>query len=526
MNPTELLQSIPVCPLTGALSVPIYQTSTFVQQAPGVNKGFDYSRTNNPTRQALETIMAEFECGVSASAFASGLAAIDAVIRLLEKGDEIIAVDDIYGGAFRQFTHIHEKMGIHVTYVNTADPDTILQNMGPNTKMIWLESPTNPTLKISDIRAIAEIAKDTGCLLVVDNTFASPVLQQPITLGADIVVHSATKYLGGHSDLIAGIVITRTKELGEKIKFVQNAVGAVLGPFDSWLVIRGLETIHLRMRQHNSSAIRVAKYLQNHYLVKQVYYPGLPNHPGHVTARYQSSGFGGIVSFSLHEDTEAAAKKLITATRIFKLAESLGGAKSLICHPATMTHKSIPLERRLEAGISPSLIRLSIGLEQAIDLINDLQDAIKATNRTTIKEVSKKERTVLNDDIISSESPISNGQTVNIIPQTTPEIIITNDHSIVNEEVLNQLSITPDNLNSDHPDTNSIETIHLETNHLESKHPDAMTNPTPENQSIGNDQDPSLITDCSSLIPAPSSLLPASLSLITHHSSLIKSSVQ
>jgi len=372
-NATDLIHSIPVDPLTGAISVPIYQTSTYVQVAPGINKGYDYARSNNPTRGTLENIIAQLEKGKVGIAFGSGLAAIDAVVKLLKSGDEILAVDDIYGGAFRLFTHIYEKFGISVNYVDTTNAENVFNAITPNTKLIWLETPTNPTLKVSDIEAIAKIAKVNGCLLCVDNTFASPSLQQPLTLGADLVVHSATKYLGGHSDLIAGLVVAKEKELGEKIKFIQNASGAILAPFDSWLVIRGIETLHLRVQQHCRNAQAVAEFLETHPAVDKVFYPGLKTHLNHVIAKKQSKGFGGIVSFTLKNDTEEAATSFVTGTNYFKLAESLGGVKSLLCHPAQMTHKSIPAERRRAVGVADSLIRLSVGLEEAEDLIADLK---------------------------------------------------------------------------------------------------------------------------------------------------------
>ena len=386
-NATQLIHSIPVDELTGAISVPIYQTSTFVQEAPGVNKGYDYARTGNPTRAALEDIIARLENGSAGIAFGSGLAAIDAVIKLLESGDEILAVDDIYGGAFRLFTHIYQKFGIHVNYVDTTNVENVFNAVTPKTKLIWIETPTNPTLKISDIKAIAGIAKASGCLLCVDNTFASPALQQPLSLGADIVVHSATKYLGGHSDLIAGLVVTKEKELGVKIKFIQNASGAILSPFDSWLVIRGIETLPLRIKQHCINAQAVAEFLETHSAVDKVYYPGLKNHLNHDIASKQATGFGGIVSFTLKNDTEEAATAFVTSTKYFKLAESLGGVKSLLCHPAQMTHKSIPADKRKAAGVADSLIRLSVGLEEVADLITDLDNAFKAVS--SIKSKSK-----------------------------------------------------------------------------------------------------------------------------------------
>ena len=385
---TQLIHSIPVDPLTGAVSVPIYQTSTFVQEAPGVNKGYDYARTGNPTRAVLEGLIAQLEGGSTGVAFASGLAAIDAVLKLLETGDEIVAVDDIYGGAFRLFEQVYKRFGIHVRYVDASKVSNILDALTPKTKLIWIETPTNPTLKISDIRAIAALAKAQGCLLCVDNTFASPVLQKPLALGADIVVHSGTKYLGGHSDLIAGLVVTADTVLGQRVKFLQNACGSVLGPFDSWLLIRGIETLHLRVRQHCASALEIARFLEDHPAVATVYYPGLATHPGHAVAASQSKGFGGIVSFSLKDDTIDAATAFVTSTKLFKLAESLGGIKSLVSHPAQMTHKTIPAERRRAAGVSDSLVRLSTGLEDPEDLIDDLRQALDYTAVTTVAKTS------------------------------------------------------------------------------------------------------------------------------------------
>ena len=374
---TRVIHSIPSDPLTGAISVPIYQTSTYVQEAPGVNKGFEYSRTNNPTRQVLEELIAGMEGGRNGFAFASGLAAIDAVVKTLQSGDEIVAIDDIYGGAFRLFSLVYGKFGVNIKYVDTQDLAILEAAISPATRLIWIESPTNPTLKISDISAIAAIAHKHGALLGIDNTFATPASQQPLALGADIVIHSATKYLGGHSDLIAGLVVTKTEELGEKIKFIQNASGGILSPFDSWLVIRGIETLNLRMKQHSENAMAVALFLQSHPGVQNVYYPGLPGHRNHEVAARQQRYFGGIVSFSLKNDTSEAASKVVTSTRFFKLAESLGGVKSLCCHPATMTHKSTPVEMRLKSGITDSLIRLSVGLEDAGDLIEDLRTALE-----------------------------------------------------------------------------------------------------------------------------------------------------
>lgn len=394
-NATELIHSIPVDAQTGAISVPIYQTSTFVQEAPGVNKGYDYARSGNPTRATLEDIIAKLEKGSTGVAFGSGLAAIDAVLKLLKSGDEIIAVDDIYGGAYRLFTHVYEKFGITVKYVDATNAVNVFNALTPSTRLIWIETPTNPTLKISDIAAIAKIAKAQNCWLCVDNTFASPALQQPLALGADIVVHSATKYLGGHSDLIAGLVVTKDKELGAKIKFIQNASGAILSPFDSWLVIRGIETLHLRIKQHCANAQAVAEYLQNHPLVDKVYYPGLESHPNHAIAKQQAKGFGGVVSFTLKNDTQDAAVQLVTSTKLFKLAESLGGVKSLLCHPAQMTHKSVPAEKRRAAGVADSLVRLSVGLEEVEDLIADLEQALGQL------QVEQKEKAVTFDELLN-----------------------------------------------------------------------------------------------------------------------------
>ena len=384
---TRILHSIPVDPLTGSISTPIYQTSTFVQDAPGVHKGYDYARSNNPTRHVLENLIADLEGGASGAAFASGLAAIDSVLKLLKSGDEIIAVDDIYGGAFRMFTHIYEKFGISVKYVDTTDAGNVAAAVTPATKLIWIESPTNPTLKISDIRAISKIAKANHCLLCVDNTFASPAAQKPLQLGADIVVHSATKYLAGHSDLIAGLVVTNTPELGEKIRFVQNATGAILSPFDSWLCIRGIETLVLRVQKHSDNALEIARALQKFPLVKNLYYPGLASHPNFQTACNQLKYSGGVISFDLQVDDKELASLIVSKTRLFKLAESLGGVKSLCCLPCEMTHKSVPKEKRYSAGVTDSLIRLSVGLEDATDLICDLEFAFEIA----LKEYAKPE---------------------------------------------------------------------------------------------------------------------------------------
>lgn len=376
MSATKIIHSIPSDPLTGAISVPVYQTSTFIQEAPGVNKGFDYARSNNPTRKVLEDVIAQLEEGHGGFAFATGLAAIDAVLKLLSAGDEIVAVDDIYGGAYRLFTHVYAKLGISVKYVDTTEVDNVAHAVTSKTKLIWIESPTNPTLKISDIKAIATIAKSVDALLVVDNTFASPIAQKPILLGADIIIHSGTKYIGGHSDLVAGLVVTKTEALSEKLKFIQNASGGVLGPWDCFLTIRGIETLDIRYRKQSENAEKVAGFLVAHEAVQDVHFPGLESHKNHEIAKVQQNGlFGGIVSFTLKDDTVAAANNFVTSTDYFKLAESLGGVKSLLCHPPQMTHASVPRALRLNAGIKDSLIRLSCGIEDAADLIQDLENA-------------------------------------------------------------------------------------------------------------------------------------------------------
>lgn len=375
---TRLLHALPNDPLTGAVSVPIHQTSTFAQEAPGVNKGFDYSRTNNPTRQALETLLAELEGGTRGIAFSSGLAAVDAVLKLLSAGDEVIAVDDIYGGTYRALHTIYNRLGITVKHVDTSDPGNVLEAITPRTRLVWLETPTNPTLKISDIKAIASITKASGALLLVDNTFCSPAAQQPLKLGADIVLHSLTKYIAGHSDMIGGGIVVKDEELGQQLRYIQNATGAVLGPQDSWLTIRGAQTLHLRYERISRNAQAVAEFLHAHPDVAGVNYPGLRSHPGHLVARSQSTAFGGVISFWLRDDRVEAAAELVKHTRLVTLAESLGGVKSLVCVPCRMTHASLPREARLAAGIQDSLVRLSIGLEHPDDLIEDLNRALAA----------------------------------------------------------------------------------------------------------------------------------------------------
>jgi len=384
---TSILHTIQSDALTGSISTPIYQTSTFEQEAPGQHKGYDYARTNNPTRHVLETLMAKLENGHKGFAFASGLAAIDAVLKLLKAGDEIVAVNDIYGGAYRLFTHVYEKFGIRVTYVDTTNAQLVAEAIRPATRLIWLETPTNPTLKVSDIAAIAQIANNAGVWLCVDNTFASPALQKPLELGAHLVVHSATKYLGGHSDLIAGLVVTKTEELSDKIKFIQNASGAILGPFDAWLVIRGVETLPLRLAQHCHNALALARFLQQQPQVNHVYYPGLPTHKNHHIAQQQMTQFGGIVSFDLIGDNKEEAVQFLKNLKLFKLAESLGGVKSLACLPCEMTHKSVPREKRYASGVTDSLIRLSAGIEHPDDLVKDLASAFKKINATVAQTV-------------------------------------------------------------------------------------------------------------------------------------------
>lgn len=375
---TSTIHAIPVDPLTGAISVPIYQTSTFEQAAPGENQGYAYSRSANPTRQVLEDLIASLESGHQGFAFGSGLAAVDGVVKLLKAGDEIVAPRNIYGGTFRMFNTVYNKFDITVNYVDTTDLGAILNAVNPHTALVWLESPTNPTLELADIAAISRIAHNHGAKVVVDNTFATPALQKPLELGADIVVHSATKYLGGHCDVIAGLVVASDPEVCEELKYHQNATGNVLGPWDSWLTIRGIETLHLRVDRHSDTALEVARRLEQLPQVAKVHYPGLRSHPQYHLGRAQQIKGGGIVSFSLKENTTEAALKVIAAFKLFKLAESLGGVKSLVSHPATMTHKTLPEAARHAAGIPDSLIRLSVGLEAADDLVDDIVTAVCA----------------------------------------------------------------------------------------------------------------------------------------------------
>ena len=364
-------------PTTGAVMTPIYQTSTYVQEAPGKHKGYEYARTQNPTRDALQQNLAALENGKQAICFSSGMAAMDAIIRLLNPGDEVVASNDLYGGAYRQLTKVHERYGIKAHFVNMTDIKNVKKVLHKKTKMIWVETPTNPMLSIVDIKAICTLAKQHKVLTCVDNTFASPYLQTPLDLGADIVVHSATKYLGGHSDVVLGAVIVKNKKLSEDLFFIQNSVGAVPGPQDCFLILRGIKTLHLRVERACKSAKKIAKFLKKHPKVKAVFYPGFKTHPGHDIAKAQMNGFGGMVSFTLNKDTMANATKVLSKTHLFTLAESLGGVESLIGHPATMTHASIPKKDRLKVGLTDSLIRLSVGVEDVDDLIEDLKKALE-----------------------------------------------------------------------------------------------------------------------------------------------------
>lgn len=363
-------------PSTGAIMTPIYQTSTYVQEAPGVHKGYEYARTQNPTRTALQQAMAAIENGKHALSFGSGLAATDAIIRLLVPGDEVIVSNDLYGGTYRIFTKVFAVYGIKFHFVPMDDAASIEQYVNANTKMIWVETPTNPLLNIIDIEAVSTIAKKHGIKTVVDNTFASPYLQNPLDWGADIVVHSATKYLGGHSDVVHGVVIVNDDTLEEKLRFIQNSCGAVPGPHDCWLVLRGIKTLHVRMDRHCENGEKIAKYLRSHPKVDRVLWVGFEDHPNHAIAKKQMRGFGGMISFVLKEDNMEAATNVLKNTKLFALAESLGGVESLIGHPASMTHGSIPREERIKNGLPDSLIRLSVGIEDADDLIEDLKQAI------------------------------------------------------------------------------------------------------------------------------------------------------
>ncbi|WP_409297545.1 bifunctional cystathionine gamma-lyase/homocysteine desulfhydrase [Peribacillus sp. SCS-26] len=362
-------------PVTGAVSTPIYQVSTYKQEEVGKHSGFEYSRTGNPTRHALEELIKDLENGERGFAFASGMAAITAVMMLFSKGDHIIMTDDVYGGTFRVMTKVLNRFGIEATFVDTSNIDAITKEIRPETKAVYLETPTNPLLKVSDIAAIAELAKENGLLTIVDNTFSTPYWQTPIAHGADIVLHSATKYIGGHSDVVAGLVVVNSEELGNDLHFIQNSTGGVLGPQDSWLLIRGIKTLGVRMEETESSTAEIVAFLSSHKAVSKVYYPGLASHPNHDIAKKQAGGFGGMVSFDVGSGEKA--DKVFSRLKYFTLAESLGAVESLISIPARMTHASIPQERRAELGITEGLIRISVGLEDAEDLIEDLAHALE-----------------------------------------------------------------------------------------------------------------------------------------------------
>jgi len=361
---------------TGAIMTPVYQTSTFVHESPGKHKGYEYSRIQNPTREVLEKSLAALENGKHGMCFASGVAAIDAIIRLFKPGDEIIATSDIYGGSYRIFTKIFASLGIRFHFVSMDDPENVEAMISNNTKLIWLETPTNPTLKIIDISVIADIATKHGVLLAVDNTFATPYLQRPLELGADIVMHSVTKYLGGHSDVVMGAVVVSDEKLKKQLSFIQQNCGAIPGPQDCFLVLRGIKTLHLRMERHCENAKQIALFLKDHPAVDNVFWPGLYGHAGHEVAVSQMDGFGGMVSFILKEDNQEAAFKVMKRLQLFSVAESLGGVESLCGHPATMSHAAISKENRLKIGINDSLIRLSVGIEDVEDLIVDLERAL------------------------------------------------------------------------------------------------------------------------------------------------------
>jgi cystathionine beta-lyase/cystathionine gamma-synthase len=363
-------------PSTGAIIPPIYQTSTFVQEAPATHKGYEYARSQNPTRKALESALAAIENAAFGLAFSSGLGATDAVIKLLNPGDEVICSNDLYGGSYRMFTKVFERFGIKFIYVNTSDAINIKNVVTGNTKLIWIETPTNPLMNITDIAAVATIAQAAGAWLCVDNTFASPALQNPLNLGAHLVMHSSTKYIGGHSDIIQGALMMNDPDLREKLYFLQKSCGAVPGPMDCFLALRGIKTLGIRMKAHCENGALIAHWLRANNKVAKVYWPGFEDHPGHDVAKKQMSGFGGMISFELKNDTVEEARRVLSSTHLFSLAESLGGVESLVNLPAFMTHASIPREERIKNGLSDSLIRLSVGIEDAEDLIADLEQAI------------------------------------------------------------------------------------------------------------------------------------------------------
>ena len=360
----------------GAVMPPIYQTSTYAQTTPGGHKGFEYSRTHNPTRQALERSLASIEAGEFAFAFGSGLAAMDAVLKLLKPGDEVVSTDDLYGGSYRLFTKIFEDFGIRFHFVNMSNVDNVKSALNKNTRMVWVETPTNPMMNVIDIQAISVLCQSNDVLLAVDNTFASPYIQQPLNLGADIVMHSATKYLAGHSDVILGSLVTNDKSLAERLVFIQNASGAVPGPMDSFLTLRGIKTLHVRMQRHCENAAQIANYLKTHPKIEKVYWPGFEDHPNHHIAKAQMSDFGGMLSFVTKGANYEFAIQIVEKLKLFTLAESLGGVESLAGHPASMTHASIPKEIREQSGVVDALIRLSVGIEDVRDLIADLDQAI------------------------------------------------------------------------------------------------------------------------------------------------------
>ena len=364
-------------PATGAIMTPIYQTSTYVQEEIGVHKGFEYSRTGTPTRAILENNLSAIEGGKFGACFGSGLAAIDAVIKMLNPGDEVISTNDLHGGSYRIFTTIFEKYGINFHFVNMMDVNNIQEKINSNTKLIWIETPTNPMMNIIDVRKVCKIAKESKIVVAVDNTFATPYLQRPLELGADLVMHSVTKYLGGHSDVVMGALITSNESIAKEIYRIQNSSGAVCGPMDSFLVLRGIKTLHLRMQRHCENGEKIARFLVSHPLIDKVYWPGLESHTNHEVAKNQMNGFGGMISFTLVGDDLDMAKKVVSNTELFTLAESLGGVESLIGHPSTMTHASIPKEERVKSGVVDSLIRLSVGVEDSTDLISDLENALK-----------------------------------------------------------------------------------------------------------------------------------------------------
>ena len=363
-------------PATGAVMTPIYQTSTYHQKTPGEHKGFQYSRSGNPTRKALEDNLAALENGTYGMCFGSGVAAIDAVIKMFKPGDEIISTDDLYGGSYRIFTKIFEPFGIKFKFVAMSDLANIEAAVTANTKLIWIETPTNPMMNIIDIEAVSKIAKEHNILLAVDNTFATPYLQTPLDLGADIVMHSATKYLGGHSDVVMGALVCKDEKIAEKLYFIQNSSGAICGPQDSFLVLRGIKTLHLRMQRHCENGKVIAHYLNNHPKVDQVYWPGFEEHPNHAVAKKQMKDFGGMISFTIKGNRKEDAFKLMSSLKVFTLAESLGGVESLTCHPVTMTHAAIPKKERDKSGVIDSLIRLSVGVEDMNDLTDDLEAAL------------------------------------------------------------------------------------------------------------------------------------------------------